>query len=103
MQSTLRELQGLARDGRAWVVLGVLCLVVGLIGPFGTYEAMSVAPRLAYWTAVVIGTAAIGTVGASFFERLLQPRLNRFVAAVSAIVSARSPTSSVGTGTRPEP
>ena len=84
LQSTLRELQVLARDGRAWVVLAVLCLVVGLVGPFGTYEAMSVAPRLGYWTAVVIGTAAIGTLGASFFERLLQPRLNRFVAAALA-------------------
>ncbi len=88
LQSTLREVQGLARDRRAWVVLAVLCLVVGLIGPFGTYAAMGVAPRLAYWTAVVIGTAAIGTLGASFFERLLEPHLNRFLAAALAGASA---------------
>jgi DNA-binding LytR/AlgR family response regulator len=84
MQSTLRELQGLARDGRAWVVLIILSLVVGLIGPFGTYEAMAVLPRLAYWGAVVLGTSAVGTLGASFFERLLERHLNRFVAAALA-------------------
>lgn len=84
LQSTLRELQVLSRDGRAWVVLAVLCLVVGLVGPFGTYQAMGMLPRLGYWTAVVIGTAAIGTLGASFFERLLKPHLNRFVAAALA-------------------
>lgn len=84
LQSTLREVQVLSRDARAWVVLAVLCLVVGLIGPFGTYEAMAVLPRLAYWTAVVSGTAAVGTLGASFFEHLLEPRLNRFIAAALA-------------------
>ena len=84
MQSTLRELQGLARDGRAWVVLIILSLVVGLIGPFGTYEAMAVLPRLAYWAAIVVGTSAVGTLGASFFERLLETHLNRYVAAALA-------------------
>jgi len=81
LQSTLREMQGLSRDGRAWIVLVILSLVVGLIGPFGTYQAMGVAPRLAYWTAIVISTAAVGTLGANFFEHLLEPRLNRFFAA----------------------
>lgn len=84
LQSTLRELHGLARDGRAWVVLAVLGLVVGLIGPFGTYEAIAPLPRVAYWGAIVLGTSAIGTFCASYFERLLEPSMNRIVAALLA-------------------
>ena len=84
LQSTLRELHSLSRDGRAWIVLGVLSLVVGMIGPFGTYEAIAVVPRLAYWGAIVLGTSAVGTFGASFFQHLLAPRFNRHVVALLA-------------------
>jgi energy-converting hydrogenase Eha subunit A len=84
LQSTLREMQGLVRDGRTWLILMLLSFVVGLIGPFGTYEAIGVMPRLAYWTAIVLGTSALGTLAASYFERLLRPRLHRFAAALLA-------------------
>ena len=88
LQSTLRELHGLSRDRRFWIVLVLLALIVGLIGPFGTYLVLDLVPRLAYWGAVVLGTAALGTLLASFGERLLRPRLNTYLAALLAGAAA---------------
>ncbi|QDZ11502.1 LytTR family DNA-binding domain-containing protein [Devosia ginsengisoli] len=73
----------LATDIRSWVALAVLSLVVGLVGPFGTF-AMPVPGRLAYWTSVVFGTAAAGTLFASLGERLLGDRLPPLVGAALA-------------------
>ena len=72
-----------AADSRNWVALAVLSLVVGLIGPFGTFE-VPLPPRLAYWTAVVFGTAIAGTFFASLGERLLGDRLPRLIGAAVA-------------------
>lgn len=83
LQSTLREMRALAGDVRAWAVLAVLSLVVGLIGPFGTFE-MAPLGRIAYWTSVVIGTSVTGTLVASVLERLLGDRLPRLLAAALA-------------------
>lgn len=76
-------MHALARDGRVWGALGLLGLVVGLVGPFGTFE-MPPAGRIAYWLAVVVGTSAIGTLVAGFGERLLMTHLHRLVAAAIA-------------------
>jgi DNA-binding LytR/AlgR family response regulator len=83
LHATLREMRALARDIRAWAVLAVLSLVVGLVGPFGTFE-MPPLVRLAYWTAVVVGTAIAGTLVAGLLERILAGRLPRLVAAALA-------------------
>lgn len=73
----------LAGDARSWAALVVLSLVIGLVGPFGTFE-MPLWARLAYWTAIVLSTSAIGTFAAGWLQRLLTPRLPRFVAAAFA-------------------
>ncbi|MET3927174.1 LytTR family transcriptional regulator DNA-binding domain-containing protein [Devosia sp. 2618] len=80
MLSTLRELRALASDARSWIALGVLSLLVGLVGPFGTF-AMPVPARLAYWAAVVFGTAIIGTVVASTLERQISHRAPKMLRA----------------------
>lgn len=74
----------LATDRRSWVVLLGLSAVIGLIGPFGSFEAMGVGPRLAYWTTIVLGTAAAGTFVASLLEVILGARLDRLPAALLA-------------------
>lgn len=84
LQSTLREMHGLVRNRRSWIVLLVLSLVVGLIGPFGTFESMAVLPRLLYWAAIVVGTSSAGTLVAGFVERLLLPRLPAWLAGAVA-------------------
>lgn len=90
LQSTLREMRSLAKDVRSWTVLTVLSLVTGLVGPFGSFD-MAVVPRLLYWTAIVFGTSAIGTLVASFAERLLRRRLPWFAAALIGGVVAGVP------------
>lgn len=84
LQSTLREMRGLLLNRRSWIVLLVLSLVVGLIGPFGTFESMAVLPRLIYWAAIVVGTSGAGTLVAGFVERLLVPRLPAWLAGAIA-------------------
>lgn len=73
----------LAGDARNWVVLALLSLVVGLIGPFGTFE-LPLPARIAYWTVIVLATATLGTLVASVFERLIGPRLPRVMSAILA-------------------
>lgn len=83
LQSTLREMHALARDARVWAALVLLGVVVGLVGPFGTFE-MSPLGRVAYWLAVVLGTSITGTLVAGTIERILIARLHRLVAATIA-------------------
>ena len=83
LQSTLREMHAMARDLRIWAALGLLGLVVGLVGPFGTFEMPPLA-RVAYWLAVVLGTSVTGTLIAGATERVLATRLHRLVAAAIA-------------------
>lgn len=72
-------MQAMARDARNWVALAVLGLVVGLVGPFGTYP-MGTLPRLVYWAMVVFGTAVIGTLCSGLLVRLLRPLVPPLVA-----------------------
>lgn len=88
LQSTLREMHGLMRDRRSWIVLVSLGVIAGLVGPFGTYESMGLVLRLFYWGAIVLGTAGAGTLVASFVERLLRPRLPIWLAASMAGATA---------------
>jgi len=73
----------LAGDVRSWAVLATLSLIVGLIGPFGTF-AMPIGMRLAYWTAIVAGTSLIGTLCASLLERLIGQRTHWLLRALVA-------------------
>jgi DNA-binding LytR/AlgR family response regulator len=76
-------MHAMARDLRVWAALGLLGLVVGLVGPFGTFEMPPLA-RVVYWLAVVLGTSVTGTLVAGFGERLLIRHLHRLVAAAIA-------------------
>lgn len=52
-----------ATSGRAWGIMGVVVLILGISGPFQTFEYLALGPRMAYWA--VMGVASFG-VG-SFF------------------------------------
>lgn len=94
----LRETHQLARDPRSWAVLAIVAVVVGLVGPFGTFDVMPVVPRIGYWGAIVALTAAIGTLCASWLERLLRPRLPVSAAALIAGLVAGVPIALVVAG-----
>ena len=97
LQSTLREMRGLARDPRSWAVLAVLGLAIGAMGPFGTF-AMPVVLRIAYWSAVVVLTAAAGTFVASLIETALERHWHRLPSALVAGLIAGIPITLIVVG-----
>ena len=62
MQHALREMRGVLSDPRAWVTLLGVSLALGLAGPFGTDQNLSLLPRCLYWMAIVFGTFKIGVL-----------------------------------------
>ncbi len=69
--SLKRGVTSLFGSSRNLGLLVVVALLAGIAGPFGTYEAMSAAPRLLYWLLVVFGTAAAGHLTGTASEHLL--------------------------------
>lgn len=57
---TLREMQALLFSPRFWGAILVVSLVLGITGPFGTYQQLDLMPRLAYWLALALATFAVG-------------------------------------------
>jgi hypothetical protein len=94
LQSTLREMRSLIADHRTWAALVVLGLVVGVVGPLGTFALPPLA-RLAYWLGVVVVTAAIGTLTATLAGHLIGPRLPRLLRAFVAGAVAGLPVALV--------
>ncbi|MGE3370781.1 MAG: LytTR family DNA-binding domain-containing protein [Rhizobiaceae bacterium] len=60
VQFAKRELLRQFSTPRVWVALVAGALVVGLVGPFGTFDALPLLPRLGYWLAIGIVTYAVG-------------------------------------------
>lgn len=49
LQSTLRELKGVAASRNLWLTFGAVVLLFTFTGPFGTLEELRFLPRLGYW------------------------------------------------------
>ncbi|MEM9106989.1 MAG: LytTR family DNA-binding domain-containing protein [Pseudomonadota bacterium] len=64
LQLTLREWWQFVTAPRALVVVAAAGLVLGLSGPFGTFETMSPLPRLGYWLLTAFLTFGIGLLNA---------------------------------------
>lgn len=60
LQFALREMRATFASKRTWGVLVVVSLILGVSGPFQTYEIFALAPRLIYWTIVAAITFAVG-------------------------------------------
>jgi hypothetical protein len=60
LADTACEVAGVARRWPFWAGLAAASVIAGLAGPFGTYAAMPVPLRLAYWSIVVFTTFWIG-------------------------------------------
>ncbi|CAM5562316.1 hypothetical protein MAUB1S_09424 [Mycolicibacterium aubagnense] len=90
MHSTLREMQALAFSPRFWGLILLATAVLGVTGPFGTYERLTLLPRLAYWLALALATftagyAAIRLVGRALFEgRAVPPVVRALVTGLAA-------------------
>lgn len=73
LQLTKRELRAMALSPRFWAALLGVGLVLGLVGPFGTYGEMRLAPRIAYWLAMAVSTYFAGSLTVTFLVGLWSP------------------------------
>ena len=91
VQFTKRELQRLFFAPRFWGVAVAVSVVLGVAGPFGTFESLALLPRLAYWFAIAVATFFIGALFSIFVGRLLRvpprafPLRTALIGAVAAI------------------
>lgn len=60
MHFTLRRTLLLLFQPRFWGAVLSVSLVLGIAGPFGTYEHLDLLPRLAYWFAIALLTFLVG-------------------------------------------
>lgn len=60
MAETIAEIRGLARQRLFWIGLLSAGFVIGLTGPFGTYNALPPPIRIAYWMFIVTTTFGLG-------------------------------------------
>ena len=67
--SALRELRRIFSAPRTFVALAGTVLFLAVSGPFGTYESLAFAPRLAYWAFTAPLTFALGTFTATLVAR----------------------------------
>lgn len=54
LTETLREARTIARRWQFWTGLAGIGVVIGLAGPFGTFETLPAAVRTAYWLGIVL-------------------------------------------------
>ncbi len=71
LQSTKRELQAAVRSPLLWAALAAAALVLGLAGPFGTYDGLALPGRLAYWAFVAVVTWFTGFGSVALLNALL--------------------------------
>lgn len=60
LSTTLGEWRMLVRRPKFWAVLGGVIIILSLVGPFGTFDALSLPQRLGYWAAVAAASFGIG-------------------------------------------
>ncbi len=70
---TMRELQRYFFAPPFWAAIGGASVLLGLIGPFGTYDALALPGRLAYWAAIAVSTYFLGGACVFLFVRLISP------------------------------
>ena len=70
LQYTMRELQRLTTSPRFWIAMAGVALLLGLVGPFGTYDGLRLPARLAYWAATAVATYLLGFGTVVFLQRL---------------------------------
>jgi len=89
LHSTLREMQALLFSPRFWGALVAVSAILGLTGPFGTYQQLALLPRFAYWLALALVTFIAGylamrlTLGIVFGNAGAQP-VRTVVAGIAA-------------------
>lgn len=71
LRLAMRELLTRLTSVRTWTVLISIGVLLGIAGPFGTYQHLPLAGRLAYWLVVTVATYAVAFLAYGFHARLL--------------------------------
>jgi hypothetical protein len=69
---TLREMQSLFRRPNALIGLGAVGLILGVSGPFQTFDQLLLVPRIIYWLAMTFVTFSVGAISGAFFLHLIE-------------------------------
>ncbi|MBX9458615.1 MAG: LytTR family transcriptional regulator [Rhizobium sp.] len=75
LQSTLREMQILARSPRLWLTFGAVVLLFAVTGPYGSAERLAFVPRLGYWLLLHAGAWSFALLFSVIADVMLQARL----------------------------
>jgi hypothetical protein len=87
----MREMRTHFTDPRVLGALAVVSLLIGFVGPFGTFEILGTAARPAYWAAIVVATYAVGyAVSILLFEPLRRAVPNR-LARILVLAAVQGP------------
>lgn len=70
---TMRETRRTLRAPRFWLAIAGAALLLGLVGPFGTYGGLTLPARLAYWAVTVLATYLTGLVCVFLLAHLISP------------------------------
>lgn len=76
---TIREMRENLSAPRSLAVLGLVSLVLGMSGPFQTFELLELLPRLVYWTAICTLTYLAGWLAGSYVLRMITSRTENIV------------------------
>ncbi|MEY1554925.1 LytTR family DNA-binding domain-containing protein [Yoonia sp. R2331] len=71
----IRELRTTFGDVRMLVALLCTGVMVGLAGPFDTFDLMATLPRMAYWIGLVFLTYAVGNFVSALVQHILYDRI----------------------------
>jgi len=88
LQFALRELRARLTSPRTLGVLVIVIVVLGLAGPFGTFDALTTAARFGYWAAVALTTYCAGLLFGMLALALARRHTDRRPRLVLAIASA---------------
>ncbi|HTV67629.1 MAG TPA: LytTR family DNA-binding domain-containing protein [Rhizobiaceae bacterium] len=70
---TMRELQRLFITPHFWAALAGTSVILGLVGPFGTYDGLHLPARLAYWAAMAAASYLAGFTAVTFLAAWFSP------------------------------
>jgi hypothetical protein len=63
---TIRELQRTFFSPRFWAAIVGVAVLLGLVGPFSTFDSLALAPRFAYWLVIAVSTYLTGVATVDF-------------------------------------
>jgi len=79
LQFALRETRAMFASKRVWGSLAVASVILGISGPFQTFELFPLALRLVYWAFVTFLTFAVGVLFGSWASNALEKKVGALV------------------------